>query len=199
MRDPEAGFEIRKLALGSMDNNVYIVVDRATGCGVIIDASADANQIAAAAADVQVEYILITHGDHDHVDALADLWERYRVPVAIHADDAANSPVPPEIMLEDGQEIHFGASNLLVLHTPGHTPGSVCFYAPGTLFSGDTLFPGGPGNTRGNRERFAQIIGHIRDKLFSLPEETAVLPGHGAGTTIGAEKPALDAWIARGW
>ena len=199
MSVPESGLEVRTLSLGPMDNNVYVVVDRSTRRGVIIDASADGRQIAELAADVQVEYLLITHGDHDHVDALAELHRRYPAPVAVHAADAASLPVPPALTLNDGRQIHFGGSSLLVLHTPGHTPGSVCFYAPGTLFSGDTLFPGGPGNTRGNPERFTQIIGHIRDKLFVLPNETVVLPGHGAGTTIGAEKPALDAWIARGW
>ena len=86
-----------------------------------------------------------------------------------------------------------------VMHTPGHTPGSVCFHAAPTLFSGDTLFPGGPGATRGNKEHFTQIIAAIRDKLFVLPDDTAVRPGHGADTTIGAEKPHLQEWIDRGW
>ena len=92
-----------------------------------------------------------------------------------------------------------GDGALRVIHTPGHTPGSVCFYAEDTLIAGDTLFPGGPGATRGDPEKFAQIIASVRDKLFALPDETAVRPGHGRDTTIGAERPHLQEWIDRGW
>ncbi|GAC1401486.1 MAG: hypothetical protein NVSMB65_18970 [Chloroflexota bacterium] len=88
---------------------------------------------------------------------------------------------------------------LRALHTPGHTAGSLCFYAGGVLLSGDTLFPGGPGATRGDAQRFGQIVGAIRDRLFVLPDETVVRPGHGEDTTIGREKPHLQEWIARGW
>lgn len=95
--------------------------------------------------------------------------------------------------------IGVGDEELRVLHTPGHTPGSVCFHLVGTLIAGDTLFPGGPGATHGNTEHFAQIIGAIRDKLFLMPDETLVRPGHGDDTTIGAERPRLQEWIARGW
>ncbi len=95
--------------------------------------------------------------------------------------------------------IGVGDEELRVLHTPGHTPGSVSFHLVGTLIAGDTLFPGGPGATHGNAEHFAQIIGAIRDKLFLMPDETLVRPGHGDDTTIGAERPRLQEWIARGW
>ena len=193
------GPEIRKLSLGSMDNNVYIVVDPETRRGVIVDASADAERIAEEARGVQIDYILITHGDHDHVDALDRLRRLVSARVGVHREDADGLTAPPDFELEDGQEIAFGNTTLRVLHTPGHTPGSLCYYTPGILIAGDTLFPGGPGNTYGDSERFRRIITAISEKLFVLPDDTQVLPGHGRSTTIGAEQPHLEEWIARGW
>ena len=191
----------RKLALGAHDNNVYVVVCERTRESVVIDASHDAAQIAEAAAGTRVQAILLTHGDPDHIDALEDLRARLGVPVAIHPADAGLLPAPPDRELADGQTIRVGDGVLRVIHTPGHTPGSVCFYSPeeATLIAGDTLFPGGPGATRGDADRFAQIIASIREKLFALPGETSVRPGHGADTTIAAEKPHLQEWIDRGW
>ncbi len=193
--------EFRKLALGSMDNNIYVVVCERTKESVVVDASHDAAQIAEVAAGTNVQAILLTHGDPDHVDALQDLRARLGVPVAVHPADAPQLPAPPDRELADGETIRVGDGALRVLHTPGHTPGSVCFYAAAeaTLLAGDTLFPGGPGATRGDPDRFAQIIASIREKLFALPDETAVHPGHGADTTIGAERPHLQEWIDRGW
>jgi glyoxylase-like metal-dependent hydrolase (beta-lactamase superfamily II) len=188
-----------KLTLGQYDNNVYIVVCPRTKESAIIDASYDAAQIARAAAGTNVRFILLTHGDPDHIDALQDLRTRLNVPVGIHPADADRLPAPAEFEIADGQEFTVGDVTLRTLHTPGHTPGCVGFYTPGTLFSGDTLFPGGPGNTRGDKDRFAQIIEAIRSKYFVLPDETLVRPGHGADTTIGAEKPHLQEWIERGW
>ncbi|MDP9373969.1 MAG: MBL fold metallo-hydrolase [Chloroflexota bacterium] len=192
---------IAKLALGPLDNNVYVVACSRTGESIVVDASHDAERIVAATAGTTPRAILLTHGDRDHVDALEDLRARLRVPVGVHPADAAMLPAPPDFTLADGETVAVGDGALRVIHTPGHTPGSVCFHLgpDATLLSGDTLFPGGPGATRGDRERFAQIIAAIRDKLFVLPDETIVRPGHGADTTIGAEKPHLREWIDRGW
>lgn len=184
---------VTKLTLGPLDNNVYIITCEHTGEGVIIDASSDATQIAKAAAGTKIRAILLTHGDHDHIDALTDLKAHFDVPVAIHPADAARLTTPPDILLEEGGLITVGDEELRILHTPGHTPGSVSFHLVGTLISGDTLFPGGPGATHDNKDHFAQIIGSIRDKLFLLPDNTLVRPGHGADTTIGAERPHLQA------
>ena len=193
--------QITKLTLGPMENNVYVIACSRTRESVVIDASHDAARIAEAAAGTDVRAILLTHGDYDHVDALQDLRTRLGVPVAVHPADAPDLPAPPDRQLADGETIRVGDGVLRVLHTPGHTPGSVCFYAAaeGTLLAGDTLFPGGPGATRGDPERFARIIASIREKLFALPDETTVRPGHGADTTIGAERPHLQEWIDRGW
>lgn len=190
---------ITKLELGPMNNNVYLVVCPDTGSSVVVDASFDAARIAAATEGTAVRAILLTHGDADHVDALEDLRARLRAPVGVHPADAGQLPAPPDFTLADGQTIAVGDGTLQVIHTPGHTPGSVCFHLDGTLLAGDTLFPGGPGATHGDQGRFARIIASIRDKLFVLPDETAVRPGHGADTTIGIERPHLREWIDRGW
>ena len=192
--------EVNKLAgLGPYNNNVYIVTDPQSKESVVIDASHDAGVIAMATAGTTVKAILLTHGDHDHIDALEGLKARLNAPVGIHAADAARLSTPPDFLLEDGQDYPLGAGSLRVLHTPGHTPGSICFLFGATLIAGDTLFPGGPGATRGDKDRFAQIIDSIVTKLYVLPEETQVRPGHGADTTIGTEKPHLREWIDRGW
>jgi glyoxylase-like metal-dependent hydrolase (beta-lactamase superfamily II) len=192
--------KITKLAgIGPYNNNVYIVTDPATNESVVIDASFDAAQIAAATAGTRVKAILLTHGDPDHIDALADLKARLDVPVGIHEADADRLPTPPDIMLAAGHDNPGGNGHLHILHTPGHTPGCICLLDGSTLIAGDTLFPGGPGATRGDKDRFAQIIQSITIKLFTLPDDTLVRPGHGADTTIGAEKPHLQEWIDRGW
>ena len=192
--------EVTKLAgLGPYNNNVYIITDPQTKESVVIDASHDAGVIANATAGTTVKAILLTHGDHDHIDALEGLKARLKVPVGIHAADAARLSTPPDFLLEDGQDYPLGAGSLRVLHTPGHTPGCICLLFGDTLIAGDTLFPGGPGATRGDKDRFAEIIESIRTKLYVLPDETQVRPGHGADTTIGIEKPHLQEWIDRGW
>lgn len=185
--------------LGPMENNVYVVVCPRTNDSAVIDASYDAARIVEATSGTNVRYILLTHSDPDHIDVLQELRERLGVPVGVHTADADRLPAPPDFDIADGQEIKVGDVTLRAMHTPGHTPGSLCFYAGGTLISGDTLFPGGPGATRGDKDRFAQIIAAIREKLLVLPDETAVRPGHGDDTTIGAEKPHLQEWIDRGY
>jgi glyoxylase-like metal-dependent hydrolase (beta-lactamase superfamily II) len=131
------------------------------------------------------------------VQALAELKERLGVPVYAHPGE--DYPVPIDRELHDGDAIGFGNREAKVLFTPGHTPGGVCLLVGKHLISGDTLFPGGPGNTWEDPEKFAQIIEAIGSKLFTLPDDTAVYPGHGDDTTIGTEKPHLQEWIDRGW
>lgn len=188
--------------LGGFENNVFVVACAQTGRGVIIDAAAEADRILELADGVEIQAVLTTHGHPDHLQALDAVLEALPVPFLLHPADhrmaaRAASAVPEP--LADGQVIEIGETSLLTMHTPGHTPGSACFLSPGVLFSGDTLFPGGPGTTEYGGD-FGQIIATIKDRLFTLDDSTAVYPGHGpTATTIGAEKPALPEWIARGW
>src|SRR5262249_26284976 len=139
------------------------------------------------------------HGDWDHLQALDEVRDELKVPVSMHVADADKLSKAADVLLKDGDMLRVGSLVFKVLHTPGHTPGGLCFYMPGHLIAGDTLFPGGPGNTKREGGDFPMIIRMVREKLFTLPDDTRVYPGHGLDTTIGAEKPHLDEWIARGW
>ena len=188
---------LHKIEVGSMENNVYVLECPETHEALIVDGSFEADAIAEAASNATVGGIVQTHGHMDHVQVLAELKRRYEVPVYAHPGESY--PVPIDEELADGDSIRFGRREAKVLHTPGHTPGGICLLVGKHLISGDTLFPGGPGNTWGNKEAFDQIIDSIRTKLLVLPGETIVYPGHGKDTTIGAEKPQLQEWIDRGW
>lgn len=191
--------EIRSFSVGSMDNNVYILRCPDTGEGVLVDAATEAERILEEAEGTSVRYVLQTHGHHDHVQALAQVKRALGAPVGVHPADARMLPVEPDLFLSDGDRIAFGNQELLVIHTPGHTPGGVCLLIGHYLISGDTLFPGGPGATATPLGDVPRIIESIRERLFTLPGDTLVLPGHGRSTTIGAERPHLEEWIARGW
>lgn len=195
--DDSTEIVVRAIEVGDMENNVYVAVCPETRASLVIDACFDPDAIIAAIGDTSVVAIAQTHGHWDHVQALGELVTRLSIPVAAHPGDSY--PVAIDRDVADGDRVEFGRRSLEVIHTPGHTPGSVCFLSGRHLFSGDTLFPGGPGNTWGDRAKFEQIIASVRDRLFVLPDDTRVYPGHGAATTIGAERPHLDEWIARGW
>lgn len=188
---------VRKIEVGSMENNVYILECPETHDAFLVDGCFEADKILDGAKGSNIVGILQTHGHQDHVQALDDLKKRLDVPVHAHPGD--DYPVSIDRELADGDELSFGNRSLGVLHTPGHTPGGVCFLSGKHLVSGDTLFPGGPGNTWGNKDAFGQIIDSVSTKLFVLDDDTFVYPGHGADTTIGTEKPHLQEWIERGW
>ena len=186
-----------------VDNNVWIVGDDAEV--VVIDAPHDADAIAAAVGDREVIAIACTHAHDDHVRAAPRLAERTGAPILLHPDDRAvweltHPDGEPDGALADGDTIEVAGTILQVLHTPGHAPGAVCFHAAdlGVVFTGDTLFAGGPGATGRSYSDFGTIVASIRDRLLCLPPDTVVHTGHGASTTIGAEAPQLDDWIARG-
>ena len=187
-----------------IENNVWIVGDDEQV--VIIDASHDAGAIAEAVGDRETLGILLTHGHNDHVNAAVELAERLDALIHLHPDDLflwseTHGDRLPDIELAHAASFMVSGVELTTLHTPGHTPGSVCFAAPSleTVFSGDTLFQGGPGATRWEYSSFPEIIDSISTRLFPLSGETSVRPGHGAGTTIASEQPALENWLARGW
>ncbi|RYE39765.1 MAG: MBL fold metallo-hydrolase [Hyphomicrobiales bacterium] len=185
-----------------VDNNIWIVGDDSEV--VVIDAAHTAGPIIEAVAGRTVRAIVCTHGHNDHVTVAPELAVALDAPVFLHpADDVLwqqTHPAAAYTPIEDGREIPIAGTTLQVLHTPGHSPGSCCLYLPeaGELFSGDTLFSGGPGATGRSYSDFPTIIGSIRDRLFALPASTAVRTGHGDGTTIGGESPHLEEWIARG-
>jgi glyoxylase-like metal-dependent hydrolase (beta-lactamase superfamily II) len=201
-----ADFELRVVPVGTFENNVYVVRDPETREGYVIDAGWEPSTIADAVSDTQVKAVLITHGHHDHHEGgrdqhgqLADLKSRIGAPVAIGGGDEGMLETPPDSTIADGQELRFGSTVMRAIHTPGHTPGSTCFAVGNLVFTGDTLFPGGPGNTKNSTGNFPRIIESIRNRLFTLPEDTVVYPGHGRSTTIGTEKPHLQEWIDRGY
>ncbi len=191
--------ELKQFSVGDWNNNVYILVDRATGASVLIDAPTDAARIMEALEGTNPVYILMTHADRDHVGALDEVRQATGVPVGAHPTEADRLPSPPDFELQEGQTLQFGNSELRVMHTPGHSPGGMSFVTGDILIAGDTLFPGGPGNTKRPDGSFDTIVESIRSKLFTLPDETRVYPGHGDPTTIGTERPHLQEWIDRGW
>jgi glyoxylase-like metal-dependent hydrolase (beta-lactamase superfamily II) len=187
------GLRVAKFSVGAFDNNVYVV--SAGDEALLIDGAAEPERILREVEGLEVVAILQTHNHADHVQALARLVEVLGAPVLAHPDD----PLPLRSRpLRDGEAVPFGGRQLQVLHTPGHTPGSLCFEGGGFLFAGDTLFPGGPGNTAGNAVAFGRIMTSL-DRLFALADETHVCPGHGIDTTIGRERPYVATWRERGW
>lgn len=186
-----------------VDNNVWIIGDEREA--IVIDAAHDADAIADAVGDRTLRAIVCTHAHNDHVDAAPALAERTGAPILLHPDDLplwkqTHPEHAPDAELADGQVISVAGVDLTVLHTPGHAPGAVCLYAPalGTVFTGDTLFAGGPGATGRSFSHFPTIIDSIRTKVLTLPADTVVRTGHGDSTTIGAEAPQLQEWIDRG-
>ena len=192
--------DVHKVVVGPMDNNVYVLWCRATGDAVLLDAANEHERLLELCRTLGVRKVLETHGHWDHIQAVPELRDAgYSVHVT--AQDAAMLPSYDEVLTHD-EVIEVGHLRLHTIHTPGHTPGSMCFKLDGApiLFSGDTLFPGGPGNTTFEGGDFPTIISSIEDRLFSpLAADTIVLPGHGDQTTIGAESPNLQEWVDRGW
>jgi glyoxylase-like metal-dependent hydrolase (beta-lactamase superfamily II) len=191
--------EIHKLVVGPMDNNVFVLRCRETGDAVLLDAANEHEKLLDLCRTLHVRSVLETHGHWDHIQAVPQLRDAgYSVHVT--AQDAAMLPSYDEV-IDDDAVITVGRLRLRTIATPGHTPGSMCFRLEGSpvLFSGDTLFPGGPGNTTFGGD-FATIIRSIDDRLFAgLDPDTVVLPGHGDDTTIGTERPNLQEWVDRGW
>lgn len=193
-----ADLELLRLETDPFGTNAYILTCKQSGENVLIDAPGNADLIENRLKGKALLYIVITHGHMDHIMALEELYGKLQAPVAAHEDDAGGLPVKPKLLLKDGDVIECGELKIKVLHTPGHTPGSLCLYIGSILISGDTLFPGGPGKT-GSPDSFALAIDSIKRKILTLPDETVIIPGHGTSTTVGKERPAIEAFLNRGY
>ncbi|WP_299952046.1 MBL fold metallo-hydrolase [uncultured Modestobacter sp.] len=200
------GLTITKLAVSEMANNAYLLTDPATGESLLIDAAAEPAALLALIGDADVRTVVTTHGHWDHHRALPEVVEATGAATVAHPADAADLPVPVTRPVEHGDTVPVGGHLLEVVHLRGHTPGSIAlvWHGPGGagthVFTGDSLFPGGVGNTRSDAERFASLVDDVEHRLFDvLPDDTWVYPGHGKDTTIGAERPQLPEWRARGW
>lgn len=186
-----------------VENNVWIVGND-DEC-IVIDAPHDAGAIVEAIGGRKVLGILLTHGHDDHIKVVQELSDAVGAPIHLHSSDLmlwerVFPSVDPDHEIKDRDIFEVAGQRIKALHTPGHSPGSTCFHLPseGVVFTGDTLFKGGPGATGRSFSDFEVIIASIRDRLFELPDETVVHPGHGESTTIGDESPQLEEWLARG-
>lgn len=190
---------IEKMVVGPFENNVFVLRSKNTSEAVIIDAANEHELLLEVSRATGVRRVLTTHGHADHIQAVTQLRDA-GIDVGIAAEDATMLP-GYDFVIPDDEIIEIGDLRLKTIHTPGHTPGSTCFLLEGhpIVFSGDTLFPGGAGNTSFENADFDTIIESIDRRLFTLPADTLVLPGHGLDTTIASESPHLDEWIERGW
>ena len=185
-----------------VENNIWLIGTDSRV--IVIDAAHDAGPIVAAVGDRRVTMIIATHGHNDHINAAVELAHRVHAPVALHPGDEMLWDVvhpgrAPDLALDDGQAISFEGRSLRVLHTPGHSPGGVCVHleGEGIVFSGDTLFNGGPGATGRSWSDYPTLLESIRTRLLTLPAATVVHTGHGDDTSIGAEAPHFEEWQAR--
>jgi glyoxylase-like metal-dependent hydrolase (beta-lactamase superfamily II) len=200
------GLRVTKLAVGPYDNDVYLLRCTATGATLLVDGAAEPDRILAALGTDALVAIVQTHGHHDHVQALPDLVAATGAPVHCHEADVTMLPagVTPSFVA-DGDRLAIGDAAVTAIHLAGHTPGGLALLYEGDperphLFTGDSLFPGGPGNTGNDPARFARLMDDLEAKVFGpLPDQTWVYPGHGKDTTLGTERPSLPEWRARGW
>ncbi|WP_413542961.1 MBL fold metallo-hydrolase [Citricoccus nitrophenolicus] len=204
---------IRSISVSETDNNVYLLTHKLSGHQVLIDAADDPEAIrsmlveagADAAREPRVSILVTTHSHWDHVRALAEITEYTGAATAAGTEDAPDIEIPTDLPLESGPLDAGGGLELEVIKLRGHTPGSVALLyqdptGPDHLFTGDSLFPGGIGNTFEDPERFTSLIDDVTARIFNvMPDDTIVHPGHGKGTTLGAERPHLEEWRERGW
>jgi len=199
------GLRITKVCTPPFTNNCYLLRCTATGDTLLVDAAGNAPRLLELVGDGRLVGVVQTHGHWDHVQALAEVKQATGAPVMGHEGDAADLPAPPDRLLADGDTVAVGEAELEVVHLLGHTPGSIALVYRGDperphVWSGDSLFPGGVGNTDKDPARFATLLDDVERKVFGpLPDQTWVYPGHGADTTLGAERPSLPAWRERGW
>lgn len=187
---------VQRMALGPFETNAYVVVCVKTKESLVVDAPGGASEIIENLMGTQPRYILLTHDHFDHTGALAELRSHLKIPLAAHREDSYRLETPPEIVLDHGHMLTLGNFQVEVLHTPGHTPGSLCFKIDQFLFAGDTIFPGGPGRTNAPGD-FRQILTSITEKIFPLPDDTVIYPGHGLETAVREAKEEYAVFASR--
>ena len=196
----DARAEVHRFVVGPIENNVYVVRCKRTGEATLLDAANEHDRLLRVAQRLGVTSVLETHGHWDHIGAVEAVREA-GIDVWVRTEDAAMLP-SYDHLLDDDVVHQVGDLRLRTVHTPGHTPGSICFALEESpmLFTGDTLFPGGPGNTNHNAQDFATIITSIDERIFGVfADDVTIWPGHGRESTVGTERPHLDEWVERGW
>jgi len=198
------GLTISKLAVSEMANNAYLLRDPDTGEALLIDAAAEPEALRALIGHADVRTVVTTHGHWDHHRALPEVVEATGAVTVAHPADAEDLPVPVQRPVDHGDTVRVGGQTLEVVHLRGHTPGSIALVWRGPegagthVFTGDSLFPGGPGRVT-LPEHFRSLMTDLEQRIFTLPDSTWIYPGHGRDTTLGAERPSLPEWWARGW
>jgi glyoxylase-like metal-dependent hydrolase (beta-lactamase superfamily II) len=196
---------LTKMSVGPHDNNAYLVTDVVTGLTLLVDAAAEPDRLLDALSGLTLIGVLTTHRHGDHWSALDAIVDATGAPTYAHPDDAGELPVTPELLLVHDDELDIGGTTVSVRHVPGHTPGSLVVVVEGSagpihLLTGDALFPGGVGNTWGNKDNFDLLVAGVTREIFdAFPDDTVIDPGHGKSTTVGAERPSVPEWAARGW
>jgi hydroxyacylglutathione hydrolase len=196
MENVKSRVKLRKLTVGPYDTNCYVLICPTGGESIIVDPAAEGERILSEVEGTTVKYILLTHAHLDHVGALAEVRDITEAPLGVHPADAQRFGVDADFDLAGGDVLEWGNCQLQVVHTPGHTPGSVCLILDERVLVGDTIFPGGPGHSA-SPEAFEQILATLQETVFTWPDETELYPGHGAATTVGQERPAFEAFLKK--
>ena len=189
-------FTIHKITCGPYDNNAYIVICNRTNESLLIDTPAEPSVLVALASTTQVKYIAITHNHMDHLLGFEEVTEAFQAKIAIGESDSNELSVAPDLFLEDGKEISVGDLSVRAIHTPGHTKGSTCLLLDGHLFTGDTLFPGGPGKTK-TSDNLKEIIESITSRLFILRADVSFYPGHGDDGLLGTARKEYEIYSSK--